>query len=680
MATESPRQPLADEPANRHGADDATLSSQCLTEALPKPLEANAAASQLIAELCERLQHCWAIGQPSPLDDFFQQHAALLANEPHAVDLIYADFTAAEERGLAPSAEEYVRRFPRVAEALRRQFELHAAFSAQDADILVKLLRAPQSRARAKTPPLWIACPGMLDRYHLVAPLDSGGQAQVFRAVHPDIEQEVVIKIGHRPLREELPGAHVLAEGKLLAGLSHPQIARVFDVGVFQERPYLVMEYVRGRNLAQAARWQAYSPQQAAALVAKLARALGAAHALGIVHLDIKPKNIVIDPAGEPKLIDFGLARTQSCWDEPAAEPGSLTGTLQFMSPEQANCQTDRIGPQSDIFALGGVLYFLLTGQPPIAGETFAEALANARQGQWDTARLTAGSLPPRLVEIVVAALASSPAERISSTGELAERLETFLQTEAAPRRKSRAFVAPAAGVGLLLLAGVVGICGFVGSRFWPAEAPIEPLVRQTVQKPLLPAVVQQAPAQTAPAQTAPALHVNYWDDALGRFLPLHAAAPLQSGDRIQLVATIPPGVFSTVFLVSSTGQVRELASAEAAATEQTIRFPTGENQVVPLTGAPGTEVLLVCGRRGSRVQAAELEALLRELPWPRLPEYSILRMTKDRVEVEQAGRDLGSPQTLPSPESVVRSHLDHLRQSLAADCPLLEAIAFCHQ
>src|SRR5205823_2789067 len=119
-----------------------------------------------------------------------------------------------------------------------------------------------------------------------------------------------------------------LAEGRVLAGLQHPNIAAVYDVDFHQGRPFLAIEYVRGMTVDQFALSRHPTPPEAAALLAQVARAVAAAHRRGVVHRDLKPRNILIDEAGQPRVIDFGLARVHDAWSVPATDDTHLSGTL----------------------------------------------------------------------------------------------------------------------------------------------------------------------------------------------------------------------------------------------------------------------------------------------------------------------------------------------------------------
>jgi len=217
---------------------------------------------------------------------------------------------------------------------------------------------------------------------------------------------ELVVKVGR-----DVSGAdardrdRTVAEGRILAELDHPNLARVYDLDFDHDRPFLVMEYVRGRNLRQVAEQQPFGPRQAASLIAKVARALAPAHARGVIHLDVKPDNIVIDEAGQPRLIDFGIARIQDAWAHDTAEADAIRGTLGYVAPEQARGeQTDG---RSDVFALGATLYFLLVGRGPLAGLSVDDVLDRAQRCDFDRQALHSAGIPGALRRICLRAVAN---------------------------------------------------------------------------------------------------------------------------------------------------------------------------------------------------------------------------------------------------------------------------------
>ena len=180
--------------------------------------------------------------------------------------------------------------------------------------------------------------------------------------MHPTLPRDLAIKIAHES--GEIDHRLLRADAEILCELDHPNLVRVYDLDVHEGRPFVAMEFVRGRNLHQVAEQLPPSPYQAAAWVAEIARALDYVHRRGVIHQDIKPKNIMLDESGRPRLIDFGMARWRHAWSGRRAGPSG--GTLAFMAPEQARGETKRVGEASDIFGLGGVLYYLLTGKIPV--------------------------------------------------------------------------------------------------------------------------------------------------------------------------------------------------------------------------------------------------------------------------------------------------------------------------
>jgi tRNA A-37 threonylcarbamoyl transferase component Bud32 len=252
--------------------------------------------------------------------------------------------------------------------------------------------------------------PGTIGKYFVVGRLGQGGQATAYRALHPELHKEFVIKyakksVGASPEKRNL----LVREGRLLAGLDQPNIARVIDLDFHDSRPFLVMEYHRGVNLEQFVERQKLNPRQAATLLAPLARALGAAHRRGIVHQDVKPANILIDESGKPYVLDFGLARLGDAWSEGTDQPAG--GTPTFMAPEQARGES--VCPGSDIFSLGAVLYFLLTGNSPFQAGDWYATMKQAGRWEFDRAALDANGIPRQLAAICLKA----PCARLAPAG-----------------------------------------------------------------------------------------------------------------------------------------------------------------------------------------------------------------------------------------------------------------------
>ncbi len=612
----------------------------------------------------------WGRGEHRLVEAYLDAEPGLADDRQAVLDLIYNEIVLRSLAGDQPRPDEYVRRFPDYAEPIRRQFIVHQMLmsdsSSSDGPASAKAMMTVPPAAdehpeeAGSTPPTRTSrgkdglLPAAIGKYRVVALLGSGGQGQVYRAVHPTLGHDVVIKLGRDAVVSPEARNRLRDEGRILAQLHLPGLVRVHDLDFFEDRPYLVMEYVSGRTLDQYATQERPTARQSAVLVARTARALAAAHHAGVVHQDIKPQNILVDAAGQPWLIDFGLARQQQAWHADRTEPGSISGTAAYMAPEQARGETDRIGPWSDIFALGGVLYFLLVGQPPFAGRTWSEALDRARKAEWDRQALASRRVPRRLRAICSQTLAPERDGRPTSAEELAADLEAFA---AKPRRLA---VAGALALALLLVASSIGL--FLASgRSDPHET-------------------APAPNRTAePSQ--PLLQVRVWKS--GRYHPLEDVDSLRTGDKVQVHAKVPDGMHIALVLRSTEGQLRVLPVGQPIARKSgrgVVNYPDRDHGV-PLSGPPGTEFVLLCGRRDRPVTLDDVRPFFSaRAPWPALPAQSILRMTPNEVTFVQRGRDFGAPVATPDPEATIGESLDTLRQQMRPHFDCLEGLAFGHQ
>jgi serine/threonine-protein kinase len=206
------------------------------------------------------------------------------------------------------------------------------------------------------------------DRYRLDAMIGAGGMSTVYRAFDTVLERPVAIKLMHREFAsDEGQLERFRREARAVAQLSHPHIVGIIDAGEDRSRPYIVFEHVEGETLKDRIRRHGrLSIDEAVAYAIEIARALGAAHARGIVHRDVKPQNVLIDPEGSAKVTDFGIARSAD--EEGLTADGRVLGTTDYVSPEQA--LGHEVNGQSDIYSLGVVLYEMLTGDVPFHGES----------------------------------------------------------------------------------------------------------------------------------------------------------------------------------------------------------------------------------------------------------------------------------------------------------------------
>ncbi|MCC9608018.1 serine/threonine-protein kinase [Blastopirellula sp. JC732] len=561
------------------------------------------------------------------------------------VDIIYAEYVLREQYEGPPAAEEFIQRYPRYAEALRRQLDLHEALSMPDDETELYQGNPQPAPIVESDQPL----PERIGRYVVVSHLGSGSQSDVFRALHPTLECEVVIKLAKHPLNQTPDDSpHISDEAKLLASLSHPNLVRVFDLGIHEDRPFIAMEFVRGRTLQQWARSERPSPQQSAAIVAKIGQALSTAHGKGIVHLDIKPINILIDEHGEPKLIDFGLSWLQDAWKVEDVIDGKIFGTFAYMPPEQARGEVNSLDPRSDIFSLGGVLYFLLTGKAPYPMRDQYAAWMACQTAEWDRAPLYQSTIPPRLARVCEQAMSANPDDRFPNASALVQHLEQ--------KNSQHGWLAVAAITAVLLLTAGLSAWGL-----WPRDM-------QSGDK----------NGEEKVATIEPALDVQVWDTE--RSYRLAEVVPLRNGDRVRVEAKLPADSYGSLFLVSSDGKVELLRQLEPAGKPRLLSFPEKTSEVVPLVGPNGTELILFCARRRGPIDLEEFESLWTSGDeWPSLPGMTVLRLNPEGVHVEQRDKGFGSPIDREDPESVVQERLNGLQKQLAEKMETFEGIAFTH-
>jgi len=403
---------------------------------------------------------------------------------------------------------------------------------------------------------------------------------EVFAAIDTQTGEQVAVKVLHRADSSARGIERLLREANAAGRVQHPAVVRVFEAGVDEVNglAYIAQELLVGETLhALVARRGRLVPAEAVALLSPVVDALAAAHAVGVVHRDLKPENIFLERDGEvmrPRVIDFGIARFVACDDAPAAQlttTGAVLGTPLYMSPEQARGAAD-VDEQTDVWAIGIVLYELLTGATPFVRATPHATLAAILLDPVVSPRTSAPEVPEPLAAVVLRALARNRVERYGSMHELAEALRgaSLVSTTAAalpavvaqpsPARavappavleRPSSAVAPRRRVAGFLLGGVAVsalVAAVVGPRLVPAAprpSPVPAVTAVSTPVPASFASVNPAPVvpQTPPAEPLPRAALPTVPDASVVAAP-HVARPARRVQRVSAaVPASPPAV-----------------------------------------------------------------------------------------------------------------------------------------
>jgi tetratricopeptide (TPR) repeat protein/predicted Ser/Thr protein kinase len=263
-----------------------------------------------------------------------------------------------------------------------------------------------------------------MGKYETAVPLGRGAMGEVFKAFDPALQRFVALK--YLRWADGAMADRLLREARLQARVDHELVCKVYEVGVDEGRPFIAMQYIDGRTLEDAA--PTLSLREKLGVVRDVARAVHAAHETGLIHRDLKPQNILVEPRAEggikPYVLDFGLAREREA--PGLSESGTIVGTPAYMAPEQARGEREGLDRRTDVYGLGAVLYRLVSGRPPFEGGDLDVAMRVAYSDPEPPRRL-APDLPASVEAIVLKCLEKDPGRRYPTARALAEDLERFL-------------------------------------------------------------------------------------------------------------------------------------------------------------------------------------------------------------------------------------------------------------
>jgi predicted Ser/Thr protein kinase len=397
------------------------------------------------------LERQWQHGHRVGVEHYLQAFPELGSSDCPPLELIETEVDVRTQFGDCPDEVELCTRFPEVCDKIRELFvKTNVTPQSQ--------LRTPSPDERPSTVPE-LGCEarelsGQFGRYQIRRLLGRGGMGTVYLADDTELHRPVALKVPHYFRAGDVTARERFRrEGRAAAALDHPHLCRVYDVGEFEGVPYLTMAYIEGRPLGDPADGP-LSAERLVAIAQKVALALGYAHAHGVVHRDLKPSNILIDARGEPVVTDFGLARREGTGDPLLSQDGVPLGTPAYMSPEQVSGRSDAIGPATDIFSLGVILYHLLAGQLPFRGGP-AEVMVQIATDEPPPLSTVRPGTNPQLEAACMKAMAKKPTNRFVSMEEFAAALGSHSQPQT-PRKPRRIRWLAGAAVLLTLVAGVL--------------------------------------------------------------------------------------------------------------------------------------------------------------------------------------------------------------------------------
>jgi WD40 repeat protein/tRNA A-37 threonylcarbamoyl transferase component Bud32 len=339
--------------------------------------------------------------------------------------------------GLKPTLAEWQERFPLLLPRVEEIASLRSAFDTE-------MPTLSDRKASPAEPALLLRGsddhPPRIGNYQILQEIGRGGMGVVYKARQSSLSRIVAIKMilagEHAGLRER---ARLRNEAEAAAQLLHPNVVQIYEIGEHDGLPFLAMEYVAGGNLTRMLRGTPQAFRWSARLTETLARAIHVAHQRGIVHRDLNPSNILITPDGAPKISDFGLAKLLED-DHGISLNGVILGTPSYMSPEQVSSNGKQIGPCADVYALGALLYEMLTGAAPFRGLTPMETLCQVIEAELVPPSRFRHGVPDDLETICLKCLDRDPARRYATAEDLGDDLRRFQDSQPIRARRTSRF------------------------------------------------------------------------------------------------------------------------------------------------------------------------------------------------------------------------------------------------
>jgi serine/threonine protein kinase len=373
-------------------------------------------------DLRQRILELVESGQSAAVEVLLTEHSGLRDHEQLLIDCIYAEFCFREEHGQTPEPADYLNRFPDCVDQLLALFEVHEALGTRDS--VGSSADSPQHPAKvnqALDPTKLDKSPAQANSgnqassrqigpYKLLQLIGEGGMGAVYMADQLEpVKRRVALKVIKSGMDSRQVVARFEAERQALAMMDHQNIAKVLDAGITEDgTPYFAMELVQGMPITKYCDRQKLSIPDRLKLFVQVCRALQHAHQKGVIHRDIKPSNVLVtqrDGVPVAKVIDFGLAKAMQSENRLTdktlfTEVGQVCGTLEYMSPEQAEMNELGLDTRTDVYSLGVLLYELLTGSTPLGHDRVIRAAFH------------------RVLELIITEEAPRPSRRLSESGD----------------------------------------------------------------------------------------------------------------------------------------------------------------------------------------------------------------------------------------------------------------------
>jgi serine/threonine-protein kinase len=386
--------------------------------------------------------------------------------------------------GETPDKKSILSRYPQFESALSCLEELNILAQAARID-------SPQSSRAGDMAETVTLAPGTSDRpadlaspqsqfgnYELLGTLGRGGMGVVYKARQKDLNRLVAIKmILANQLASEQDIHRFHAEARAAAGLQHPNILQIHEAGEVCGQHYFAMQYVEGPSLAKVIRQGSLTIEESARCIMAVARAVAYLHKRGIVHRDLKPANILLDDKNWPYVTDFGLVKMLESLSN-LTSTGVIVGTPSYMAPEQAAGRNAEVGPLSDVYSLGAILYEMLTGRPAFHEPTPLDTLVQVLEGEPILPRTVNPRIPRELELICLKAMAKAPEQRYASAIDLADDLERFLRGDVVEARsqnlKQRVVRWTRQEPGLVFRLAVLASGGIIAQVYYQFRHPVD--------------------------------------------------------------------------------------------------------------------------------------------------------------------------------------------------------------